>query len=242
MAEKNKAEDIEIKPVAEGNETNNKTETENQNIVVPDKFKKQDGSLNVTELLKSYLALERKLAERQNLLPAGKGNMPASADAYQIDLKESGLTLDPEMNQKLFELGFTQEQVQAVYDLAAEKVVPVIQQLAINYRADRDISDLEQEFGGADRFNQAARQIFMWGQKNLEPDVFQALSCSKEGILTMYKMMNSTEPSVLKGRSDMSDTVSEENLRRMMQDPRYWKHNDPAYVKKIEDGFKKLYG
>lgn len=72
--------------------------------------------------------------------------------------------------------------------------------------------------------------------------MFQALSCSKEGVLTLYKMMNSNEPRVLKEKSAVSDVITEEGLRRMMQDPRYWKKNDPAYIKKIEDGFKKLYG
>lgn len=236
MVEKNK------EPVLDQN-----SETEQNELsetIIPNKFKKQDGTINVMELLKSYLALERKLAERgnKNLLQNQKGLMPASADDYQIDLKQSGLTIDPDVNRRLFELGFTQEQVQAVYDLAAEKVVPVIQQLAMDYRTDRELADLEKEFGGADRFNQAARQIFLWGQQNLDPDVFQALSCSKEGVLTLYKMMNSNEPRVLKEKSAVSDVITEEGLRRMMQDPRYWKKNDPAYIKKIEDGFKKLYG
>lgn len=236
MVEKNK------EPVLDQN-----SETEQNELsetIIPNKFKKQDGTINVMELLKSYLALERKLAERgnKNLLQNQKGLMPASADDYQIDLKQSGLTIDPDVNRHLFELGFTQEQVQAVYDLAAEKVVPVIQQLAMDYRTDRELADLEKEFGGADRFNQAARQIFLWGQQNLDPDVFQALSCSKEGVLTLYKMMNSNEPRVLKEKSAVSDVITEEGLRRMMQDPRYWKQNDPAYLKKIEDGFKKLYG
>lgn len=236
MVEKNK------EPVLDQN-----SETEQNELsetIIPNKFKKQDGTINVMELLKSYLALERKLAERgnKNLLQNQKGLMPASADDYQIDLKQSGLTIDPDVNRRLFELGFTQEQVQAVYDLAAEKVVPVIQQLAMDYRTDRELADLEKEFGGADRFNQAARQIFLWGQQNLDPDVFQALSCSKEGVLTLYKMMNSNEPRVLKEKSAASDVITEEGLRRMMQDPRYWKQSDPAYLKKIEDGFKKLYG
>lgn len=236
MVEKNKEPVLDENSEAEKNELSE--------MEIPNKFKKQDGTINITELLKSYLALERKLAERsnKNLLQNQKGLMPTSADEYQIDLKQSGLIIDPDVNQRLFELGFTQEQVQAVYDLAAEKVVPVIQQLAADYRTDRELADLEKEFGGADRFNQAARQIFLWGQQNLNPEVFQALSCSKEGILTMYKMMHSNEPTVLKEKSVNIETVTEEELRRMMQDPRYWKKNDPAYIKKIEDGFKKLYG
>lgn len=236
MVEKNKEPVLDENSEAEKNELSE--------MEIPNKFKKQDGTINIAELLKSYLALERKLAERsnKNLLQNQKGLMPTSADEYQIDLKQSGLIIDPDVNQRLFELGFTQEQVQAVYDLAAEKVVPVIQQLAADYRTDRELADLEKEFGGADRFNQAARQIFLWGQQNLNPEVFQALSCSKEGILTMYKMMHSNEPTLLKEKSVNIETVTEEELRRMMQDPRYWKKNDPAYIKKIEDGFKKLYG
>ena len=37
-------------------------------------------------------------------------------------------------------------------------------------------------------------------------------------------------------------STKEESLRRMMQDPRYWRDNDEGYIKKVEDGFKELYG
>ena len=39
-------------------------------------------------------------------------------------------------------------------------------------------------------------------------------------------------------RKDLTD----ENLRQLMRDPRYWRDRDPEYVRKIENGFKKLYG
>lgn len=34
----------------------------------------------------------------------------------------------------------------------------------------------------------------------------------------------------------------EQELRNLMQDPRYWKLQDPEMVKRVEDGFKRLYG
>ncbi len=32
------------------------------------------------------------------------------------------------------------------------------------------------------------------------------------------------------------------NFREMMRAPQYWRDHDPEYVKRIENGFKKLYG
>ena len=34
----------------------------------------------------------------------------------------------------------------------------------------------------------------------------------------------------------------EKELRKLMQDPRYWKHQDPEIVKRVEECFKRLYG
>ncbi|MBQ1394042.1 MAG: hypothetical protein IIY81_11040 [Lachnospiraceae bacterium] len=34
----------------------------------------------------------------------------------------------------------------------------------------------------------------------------------------------------------------EKELRNLMKDPRYWKHQDPEVVKRVEEGFKRLYG
>lgn len=37
-------------------------------------------------------------------------------------------------------------------------------------------------------------------------------------------------------------TQTENELREMMRDPKYWRDHDPETVRKIEQGFKKLYG
>lgn len=34
---------------------------------------------------------------------------------------------------------------------------------------------------------------------------------------------------------------SENGLRRMMRDPRYWKERDPTYIQKVTQGFQSLY-
>lgn len=45
------------------------------------------------------------------------------------------------------------------------------------------------------------------------------------------------------GAKTKSDTdLTTDKLRQMMRDPRYWRDHDLECVRKIENGFKKLYG
>ena len=36
--------------------------------------------------------------------------------------------------------------------------------------------------------------------------------------------------------------LQEQELLNLMKDPRYWKQQDPEMVKRVEEGFKRLYG
>ena len=36
--------------------------------------------------------------------------------------------------------------------------------------------------------------------------------------------------------------ITEEELRQMMRDPRYWRHREPAFVKRVTDGFRAIVG
>ena len=53
-------------------------------------------------------------------------------------------------------------------------------------------------------------------------------------------MMQSLEPNVLTDKN-ATENLSDDMLRNMMRDPKYWRDKDPEYVRKIENGFKKLY-
>lgn len=217
------------------------TEQTKPAVELPDKFETDNDNLNTTVLLKSFLDPKKDVRLKFNQFSVG--TRPEKPEDYRIRINNAFMVNDPIVNKRLFDLGLTNEQVQGIYDLAADTIIPMIETLCSAFRADKDLSELEQTFGGADQFNQVARQISDWGEKNLERSVFEALSGSKDGIMTMYKMMtNAREESVLPRPEESVPPDTEDSLKRLMQDPRYWKKQDPELVKRVTEGFKRLYG
>ena len=209
---------------------------ENETPAVPEKFLDKDGNVNINDLAKSYIALEKKLG-------APKEGIPTDAKGYKITLKNPLLVMDEKINERLFQLGLTNEQVQGVYDIAADILIPQIQAMTEQLSADKELQELEKEFGGAERFNEIARQLSAWGEKNLDSNTFNTLATSKDGIMTLYRMMQEKQESpVMQGKSQLNTKDDELTLRRLMQDPKYWKEQDPELVQRVERGFRRLYG
>jgi len=203
---------------------------------IPDKFKDpQSGELNVDALLASYQELEKRLSKTPSI--------PKTPDEYSIDCSHHGLfDIDTDLNARLHAKGFTNEQVQTVYDLAAEKMVPLIIQMAADYQADSEIERLEAHFGGAEQWQEVARQILAYGQKSLPVDVLDALAGSYEGVLALYRMMKGQEPATIKTTQNNASQQSLLDLQAMMRDPKYWRDQDPSFVSKVTQGFEKIYG
>ena len=203
---------------------------------VPEKFLDKEGNVNVNDLAKSYVALEKKLG-------APKEGIQSDAKGYKINLKNPLMMVDEKINERLFALGLTNEQVQGVYDIAADIIIPQIQAMTEQISADKELQELEKEFGGAERFNEIARQLSAWGEKNLDTNTFNTLATSKDGIMTLYRMMQEKqEAPVMAGKSNLNAKDDEMTLRRLMQDPKYWKEQDPELVQRVERGFRRLYG
>ena len=223
-----------------------------QTKAVPEKFLDEKGQLKTDALLQSYLELEKKLS-RMVCLPSEtssedekrdfykKIGVPQTAENYRLTMKSDLLEVDPLVNQRLYDLGFTNEQAQAVYDLAAEKVLPVIEELAQDYEAARQRIALENHFGGKERFEEVARQITTWAKQNVSEDVFDALSTTFEGVMALYKMMQTEEPAMMPKGMPTENGLDEEGLKKLMMSPKYWRDKDPAVLKKVADGFNRLY-
>lgn len=200
---------------------------------IPAKFKnKEDGSLNSDALLKSYKSLEKKLSSAPSI--------PASANDYKIECNHGLFATDEEMNKQLHDRGFTNDQVQFVYDLAATKMLPMIMEMAGDFEADREVEKLIEHFGGVEKWQKISRQLLAYGQKNLPADVLDSLSSSFEGVLALQNMMNGTEPSISVTSGSMSQG-EERDLHSMMRDPKYWRDKDPSFIAKVTEGFKRMY-
>ncbi len=222
---------------------------------LPEKFwDPARGAVRIDALLNSYLALEKKLS---GMLPAPQSDedrarlhralgVPAAPDDYCIDCKHGLFTPDAGINARLHAAGFTPEQAQTVYDLAAEKLVPLILDIAAQFEAEREIERLEKQFGGAERWQETARQLAAFGRRALPPEALQGLSSSYEGVMALHRMMQDGIGAGNGGgfadAHGVPDTFGEKDLQKMMRDPKYWRDRDPKFVEKVTRGFRALYG
>lgn len=202
---------------------------------IPEKFMDpKSGAVRVQAILDSYNALERKMSQTPSA--------PKSPEDFCIDCAHGLFKPDMEVNKRLHAKGFTQNQAQEVYDLAAERMIPMIMEMAAEFNADREVEKLVGHYGGPQRWQEISRQLLAFGQKNLPPDVLGNLSSSFEGVLALERMMKSDEPSLQRGGDNVPTGMDEKELSSMMRDPRYWRDRDPAFVAKVTEGFQKMFG
>lgn len=221
---------------------------------VPEKFwDAQTQSIRVDDLLKSYLALEKKLGSPQQgfVMPEDEEGrlqilralgVPETPDAYELTFKNDLLTADSEVNSRLHSKGFTTEQVQEVYDLASEKLVPMILDIAAEFQADREVERLVAHFGGAEQWAEVSRQLLAYGRKHFPAPVLEGMAASYDGVMALYRMMKGDGPQALSVQDGAASSGnSEAELHAMMKDPKYWRDKDPAMIAKVTEGFKKIY-
>ena len=143
---------------------------------VPDKFwDDEKKEVRVEALLESYRHLEKKLGEKKPFM------VPESVDEYDIKIKDDLFDIDPALNKRLLEKGFTSAQVQEVYDLAVEHIMPLLAKISGDYKAERDAEKLINHFGGFDKWEQIAKQLKAYGAKKFPKEALQGFVSSCYG-------------------------------------------------------------
>jgi hypothetical protein len=214
---------------------------------IPEKFLNSDGTLNTDALVKSYTELEKKIGSmvsvptpESDAQSRRKFNRAIGVPDNASEYPKNDLYDDENLRQKFFDIGLTKTQVEKIYDIANEFLSPVISDLFSAQDETNAISELKSFFGSTEKMTDALQAINAFGERFLPREAFEELCSSAQGIQSVYKMMQSMEPDV---KTDKNEVVAltENDLRRMMADPKYWRDKDSEYIRKIENGFKKLY-
>ena len=214
---------------------------------VPEKFLNEDGTLNADALMKSYSELERKIGTMITVPTDGCDESVRARFNRAIGVPETSeqyptneLFDDENLRRKFHDIGLTSSQVEKIYDIANEFLAPVISDLYNTQNEKNALAELKNFFGGTEKMNEALRAIDAFGKKFLPADAFDELCSSPQGIQGVYRMMQSMEPNVETEKNEIKN-LTDSDLRRMMRDPKYWRDGDAEYIRKIENGFKKLY-
>lgn len=214
---------------------------------IPEKFLDDNGELNTSALLKSYCELEKKMGNMVSVPNDDSDEntkqkfnraigVPDNIDEYPTN----SLFDDESVRKKFHEIGLTSKQVEEIYTIAEEFLQPTLKNLFELQNQTNAINELKNFFGGNEKMNDVLREINAFGEKFLPADAFDELCSTPQGIQGIYRMMQSMEPNVLMNKNE-TENLTDETLRNMMRDPKYWRDQDPEYVRKIENGFKKLY-
>lgn len=214
---------------------------------IPEKFLNEDGTLNTDSLLKSYSELEKKMGSMVKVPTEDsdesvrlKFNKAIGVPEDISEYPTNEMFDDESVRKKFHEIGLTKTQVEKIYAIAEEYLSPILSELFSMENETSAIAELKKFFGDEEKMKDALRAVKDFGEKYLPADAFESLCSTPQGIQSVYKMMQSMEPKVYTDKNS-SENLSDNDLRRMMRDPKYWRDQDPEYVRKIENGFKKLY-
>jgi hypothetical protein len=199
------------------------------------------------DLAKAYKELESKLGTKEEdirsklleeIQTEAFGDRPDSAGDYQLpDIVDNDLAVDNELlqwwSEHSFENGYGQEEFQKGIEMYAQAV-------------NGSQPDLEAEASKlGDNANDRIQAASMFANKFFPEQSLPAIErmCeSHEGILALEAIMEATKDGSFSDGTQPTGQTTQAELDQMMQDPRYWDKNDTAYVKQVEEGFKRLYG
>lgn len=209
---------------------------------LPEKFNTPE------DLVNSYSSLESKLGQNEasiretlmkELETEAYSSRPETVGDYKVpEAVDESLAVDNPLFQwwanHSFENGYSQEEFEAgieQYSQFFDSMQP-------------DLQAEHQKLG--ENADARIEAVDLWANKFFPEEMSEAvltLGQSAAGIEALeYIMQQVSDTSVTADTTNIS-TVDENDLRSMMQDPRYWNpaKREPNFVKQVEQGFSKLY-
>ena len=199
------------------------------------------------DLAKAYKELESKLGTKEEDLRAKfqeeydstrNADRPASAGEYALpDFVSDEEAVDNELlkwwAEESFDSGFGQDKFEKGIEMYLQAM-------------DESAPDLDAEAAKlGENSDQRIEAASMFATKFFPSETMPAIERmfeTHEGIIAMEAIQEAMKDGSFTGDATPAAGLSEDSLKEMMQDPRYWSKNDPAFVRQVEAGFKKLYG
>lgn len=203
---------------------------------LPEKFKTAE------DMAKSYGELEGKLSGkvdelRTEIEQERLKDRPESAGEYKLpDGIVEGEAVDNDMlkwwAETAFENGYSQEKFEEGIEIYRKAIVGEPQDMDAERKALGD--NAEDRIKAVSLF---AAKTF--GDEFL-PDIARLMETAG-GVKVLEKVIELAKdtPTI---KDDPIAGITQDKLREMQQDPRYWKDKDPAFIKQVEEGYAKLYG
>ena len=213
----------------------------------PEKFFDADlGGVRAEPMAKAFVELESKLRSSHDTIveEVNAERLAQAPETYEwktpdIEMPE-GMSMDLSSDDPLVswfngfakENGLTQEQ----YDGAIKNYIDI--EIAGLPKIEDEVAKLGDY--GQDRL----LKVHNWLDTKLDANEMKSVSSflqSADSIQALEKLMKTSGPGNFDGDTGGS-AVTLEELRTLQNDPRYWQTKDPAFIKKVEAGYQRLYG
>lgn len=209
---------------------------------LPEKYKSPE------DLAKAYKELETKLGTKEEdirnklkeeLAAEAYKDRPASAGEYQLpDFVVEEEAVNNELlswwAEHAFENGYSQDEFAKGIEIYM-KSMPAPHDLEAEAKKLGDNS--------TQRIEAASAFAMKFFPKDTMPAI-ERLCESAEGIIALEVMMEAMKDGNFSQAANPASGISAADLREMMKDERYWNptRRDSDFVKKVDAGFKKIYG
>ena len=162
------------------------------------------------------------------------------AENTEINQNIYSAKLQTEIIATLQENKIPDSQIEFLTQLIKEIVLKSVKNIQEKFNSLKELMKLENFFGGEERFNEVSKQITIWATKNLPTDLFNNLNTTYLGVISLYNMMSNDHEQTFINQEFQKDFLTEQDLKSMMQNPKYWRDKDENFIRQIDDGWKYL--
>ena len=219
---------------------------------VQDKFWNTDTKeVNLENLASSYNALEKKLGSRTEDLSKQirtdieQEKLTKTPEEYKVNLPELPENVDVTVSDDMEIVQWWKETAKQ-NGLSQDQFDQGVNAFVNNAMATLPDANAELQKLG-DNAKERIEASELWSKKHLSPEAFETFSsiaATADGVKAIEEIMKLTKDSPIRTTpTQVSVTPNEDDLKAMLQDPRYWDSNkrDPGYVKRVTELYEKAY-